>query len=789
MHFLLLFLVTLFLSPVVEQQKITGSVIDAETSEPLTAVSIILKDTYQGTITNREGHFEIAVSEFPATLIFRYIGYETKEIEFSEGQKELTVELSPGVLMMDELVFTGENPAITLMERVIARKQIWRAELQSWKADSYTRQNISNNEGIVSITESFSTSWWHREKGFREVITDKRQTNNLLPDQNFAASSYLPNFYDDEIDIAGFQMIGVTHPDALRYYDFKVIERRQIPGDIIMVLEVIPKNRLQPLFIGQISILSSEYAIQNVELTPGPAVFFPPPVNNVDFKYSQSFSNYGGDFWLPVDVRIEGTFDIGFPGFRIPEIKLSQVATIREYEINIPVPDSLYKENQRLRSDTLAIKENRRFTSESERIPLSVDEQLAYQTIDSTQTLEDAFEPSGLLARFISATESSGSGSGSGSGSAGGGGGASFSFSNLRPDARINNIEGFYAALRPNYRITSSFRVEGLFGFGTGQQRLSYGTRLQYSDSGWRFFAGYFNQTQERISSLHYNRTLATASTLAGQIDYFDQYHREWFETGGSYRFGWNRLETGLAFRMEEHNPVEHFGNLNWVNEIRDERFLIEAGSMKSIEFSLSMGQQAVPFGVSGRRAMTINLEHSSNLLASDFDFTIAEILIDYRIETFLKRRFLPNTLDLRLVGFASTGTLPAQRFSGFDGSLVGLTPFGVFKTQRNRQLEGEHGIAFFWEHNFRTVPFELLGLQQLAENGLGIIVHGGHGRTWINFDEMNNPWTNEAWYQNTFRHEVGISVNNIFRFMRVDTAFRLDQPGFYVGASLARFF
>jgi hypothetical protein len=36
---------------------------------------------------------------------------------------------------------------------------------------------------------------------------------------------------------------------------------------------------------------------------------------------------------------------------------------------------------------------------------------------------------------------------------------------------------------------------------------------------------------------------------------------------------------------------------------------------------------------------------------------------------------------------------------------------------------------------------------------------------------------------------EVGGSLSNIFNLFRIDLAFRIDDPGFYPGVSVARFF
>ena len=60
----------------------------------------------------------------------------------------------------------------------------------------------------------------------------------LVPIKTFAGVRFLPNFYDDNITVAGYEMVGVTHPDALSYYDFKLIETTQIDGDPVYVIDV-----------------------------------------------------------------------------------------------------------------------------------------------------------------------------------------------------------------------------------------------------------------------------------------------------------------------------------------------------------------------------------------------------------------------------------------------------------------------------------------------------------------------------------------------------------------------
>ena len=91
-------------------------------------------------------------------------------------------------------------------------------------------------------------------------------------------------------------------------------------------------------------------------------------------------------------------------------------------------------------------------------------------------------------------------------------------------------------------------------------------------------------------------------------------------------------------------------------------------------------------------------------------------------------------------------------------------------------------------EHNFRTAPFQLIGLHWVAKKGIGIILHGAAGRTWISKKRVSElaytPFYNDSWHS-----EIGLSVNAIFSYFRVDITKRLDKDGVYTGFGIVRFF
>lgn len=87
-------------------------------------------------------------------------------------------------------------------------------------------------------------------------------------------------------------------------------------------------------------------------------------------------------------------------------------------------------------------------------------------------------------------------------------------------------------------------------------------------------------------------------------------------------------------------------------------------------------------------------------------------------------------------------------------------------------------------EHNFRTIPFEILGLQPLVDRGWGIILFGGAGYT-----NANRDFSESVMLTDGIHTEAGISLNSIFGVLRVDFAKRLDAPGAFIGISLPRYF
>ncbi len=86
-----------------QEQLISGKVID-EQNEPITGVNVLIKGTTNGTITDLDGNFSLS-AQFGETLLFTFIGYESKEVVINSTN--IMIQMSEDAETLDEIVVVG----------------------------------------------------------------------------------------------------------------------------------------------------------------------------------------------------------------------------------------------------------------------------------------------------------------------------------------------------------------------------------------------------------------------------------------------------------------------------------------------------------------------------------------------------------------------------------------------------------------------------------------------------------------------------------------------------------
>lgn len=104
-RYLFLLLSFFTLSLYAQQVKLTGNVTSASDKEPMIGVTIMVKGTPTGTVTDFDGNYSLEVPS-NSTIVFSMIGYKTQEIKVN-NRTHINVALAEDVEALDEVVVIG----------------------------------------------------------------------------------------------------------------------------------------------------------------------------------------------------------------------------------------------------------------------------------------------------------------------------------------------------------------------------------------------------------------------------------------------------------------------------------------------------------------------------------------------------------------------------------------------------------------------------------------------------------------------------------------------------------
>ncbi|MDA3930755.1 MAG: SusC/RagA family TonB-linked outer membrane protein [Prolixibacteraceae bacterium] len=122
-----------FSNAALQSKQITGKVSDSN-GLTLPGVTVVEKGTTNGSITDIDGAYSIAVSSNDATLLFSFVGMETQEIAIA-GKSTIDVEMSEGSIGLEEVIAIGYGS--------MERKNVTGA-IASIKTDEIMKAPVSN---------------------------------------------------------------------------------------------------------------------------------------------------------------------------------------------------------------------------------------------------------------------------------------------------------------------------------------------------------------------------------------------------------------------------------------------------------------------------------------------------------------------------------------------------------------------------------------------------------------------------------------------------------------------
>ncbi len=735
---------------------VSGLVRDAATGERLPAATVRVVGTARGTIANADGSYRISLSPGTWRLAATFVGYRPDTTRVTlDGSAIVDFRLEPSPIRMAEVVVSGEDPALGIMRRVIEEKKRRNATLETYSFEAFTRQILRSDTSIASIMESYSSGYWRSGDTLREVVRQKRQTENMKVDQNFAIVGAIVNFYDDDVNFAGYRFVGPTSPEAFDYYDFRLDRSFRQDGNTIFVVQLRPNSRVTPLFDGEVHVVDDRFVLAGVNVRPNEA-FILPFISDFELRTQQQFAAIDDRYWLPIDIRTTLRVSVNIPMFKFPAIGFESTSSIYEYRVNVPVPDSLFQQ-RRVQQDSTAAVFDSAYWAQRDVLPLTAEQAEAYLTIDSTKTLDKAFRPSGPLAEADSSSL----------------------LSVLQyADLRFNRVQGgFLGGQYESDTVWGRWRFNAAAGYGFADHSWSVRAGASISVDRSRRLAIGFEGSRDVVPIANEGKHMALSNAFTALLyknDYFDYYESRGGRLWVAIRPA-PRLNVRFDLRSEDHRTSAQNTDYSLFYRSRAYRPqpAIDPGTLRSAAVSFRWGREPAPLNIIHTDEAVLSVEAAEpSLFGGEMDFVRWTFQGGYRISTLNDRSPFGSYLAAYVSAGLATGRVPAQRSFSLETQSSSFAPLGVLKAAAVREYAGDRFACLTVEHNFRSAFFLWLGIPYFYKNGYETIV----GATVASSGFASRPAVLGSATPGLYT-EAGVAVSKILQLLRLDLTYRFTAP------------
>ncbi|MBK6947242.1 MAG: carboxypeptidase-like regulatory domain-containing protein [Haliscomenobacter sp.] len=206
--FLVFFALLLFPFWASAQIKVSGTILDKDSGEPLIGASIQIKGKVTGTVSDLDGKFEIATDVAPPfTLVFSYTGYANVEIEVTSSRNDLRVELETQSILATEVVISASRVEERILESPVTIEKMDAIAIRQTAAPDFY-DGISNLKG-VQTTQGSMTLTSINTRGFGAVANERfvqliDWMDNAAPLLNFPTGNIVGI---SELDVANVELV------------------------------------------------------------------------------------------------------------------------------------------------------------------------------------------------------------------------------------------------------------------------------------------------------------------------------------------------------------------------------------------------------------------------------------------------------------------------------------------------------------------------------------------------------------------------------------------------------
>jgi len=327
---------------------IEGRVLSAnDKHDPLAFVKITLLRTKTNSISDIDGKWQVLGANQTDTLVFSYLGYETKKILVSAldfGHKEQIIYLKEKADILGEVTIKPEeNPANRILKEVIARKKENNYEnIKGFTYIAYTNMHVGyididssdkvlndlpalNNRYVedssrkksdkkldslmkkqyLFMIETIESIWYRHPARYKKNVLAYNVSGIDDPRASLFASAFENfNIYSDFIELIQKNYLSPIASNAISNYLFIIQDTIWTPEkDTVFVISFRPHSyKTFNGFKGTIYVNSKNYVVQNIIASPAEGG------NGLGLKIQQQFDYVNNQHWFPVQQDIEIDF-------------------------------------------------------------------------------------------------------------------------------------------------------------------------------------------------------------------------------------------------------------------------------------------------------------------------------------------------------------------------------------------------------------------------------------------------------------------------------------------------
>ncbi len=136
--------------------QISGRVTDQEKQEPLADVSVQVKGTVTGAVTNSSGNFVLRTkTKLPFVLVFTSVGFKPQELEIKSLGSDLQVALVTQTVLGNEVVVTASRVAENILKSPVAIEKLDIRAIKETAAPGFY-DALENVKGVQMTTSSLT---------------------------------------------------------------------------------------------------------------------------------------------------------------------------------------------------------------------------------------------------------------------------------------------------------------------------------------------------------------------------------------------------------------------------------------------------------------------------------------------------------------------------------------------------------------------------------------------------------------------------------------------------------